>query len=241
MKDTALIRRVVARFKAPRTGFPPEVQPLAEKWTKEAEKRGHDLGDWKLRFKSSPDAGWIAKCVNCAIEFLIERGNGGSSALYREGGFFLNTQVPILYADEWDASTCTVEPLDIIRGIHVLMEDPAKLLAMPKGEISDTLLKMIVVNGIGPHWTNLGNRQVVEGFAHGRKGKPGVPVILHAHFRREDQRRNYKPKGFRALEDFSHEAEIHFGNKEILRLQGIEWFDGNGWVEQKLNDMKVKA
>jgi hypothetical protein len=241
VNDLPLIRRVVARFKAPRTGFPPGIGEAVEKWTREAEKRGHDLGDWKLRAKSSPTYGWISKCVRCAAEFLVLYGKGGSGAIYQEAGVQFEVERPRVDPDEWDDNTCTVEPQDVVRGVHILMDNPEELLQQSEGAIADTLLKGIIDRGLGPHWTNPGNREVAENFAFGRKDRKGVPVILHAQFRREDQRRNYKPKGFQALSDFWYESEIHFGNSEILRLQYIEWHDGEKWVKHGLHDMKAKT
>jgi hypothetical protein len=242
MDRTVLVRRLVARFKAPRDGFPPEVHPLAEKWTGEAEKRGHDLGDWKLKYKSSPQYGWVSKCVKCESQFLIEADKGPDrGALYRGDGYKFSVENPILYPDEWENSSCEVKPLDVIRGIRVLTDDPAAMLVGSTKQIADGLLKVIMARGLGPHWTNPHNRQVSEDFAMGPKSKPGVPVILYAQFRREDQRRNYKPKGFWVLEDFHYEQEVNFGNNEVLRLQSIEWHDGQQWVKHHLNDVKVKA
>jgi hypothetical protein len=241
MDDTVLIRRILARFKAPRDGFPSNVHKLAEKWTREAEKRGHDLGDWKLKYKSSPKYGWTSKCVKCDSQFLIEPSRNGLGEIYQEDGFQFGVENPIVTADEWGSNTCEVQPLNVIRGIHVLIDDPAALLTGSTKQVVDALLKLIIARGVGPHWTHPGNRQVAESFAMGVKGKSGIPAVLHAQFRREDQRRNYKPKGFWTLEDFHYESEVNFGNNEVLRLQSIEWFDGHRWVKQPLNDMKVKA
>jgi hypothetical protein len=162
-------------------------------------------------------------------------------ALYQEDGYQFEVENPVLRPDEWENSTCEVRSLDVIRGISVLMDDPGDLLRGPAKQVAVVLLKLVIDRGVGSHWTHPGNRQVAENFAMGTKSRPGVPVILHGQFRREDQRRNYKPKGFWVLEDFYYEEEVNFGNHEVLRLQSIEWFNGKEWVKQPLNDMKVTA
>jgi DNA topoisomerase I len=232
---------ITARFKAPRQGFPDDtIAKVAEKWTADAESKGHDLGDWKQRYKGDPSGGWRTKCVKCNMTFEIER-RVSRYAIHTEAGLSFHATGPIVTAREWPDSTCVVEPRDYIRGMFVKMDDPEALLQRSPGEIAKTLLAVVVASGLGKHWTKPSNRVVSENYAMGHSNQKGIPVLVSAQFRREDQRRNYKPEAFTVLVEWGHENETYLAKHEILRLQAIEWYDGTQWVKHDLHDLKAKT
>lgn len=129
----------------------------------------------------------------------------------------------------------------MIRGLYVQVGDPVAILSQSADDIANHLVGVVQGPGLGAHWTDPSNRGVAESFASTTKGRSGIPVILHAQFRRDDQRRSYKPKGFWLLEEFVQENEVSFSSGEVLRLKAVEWWDGTRWVEQRLPDLKSKV
>lgn len=228
-----------ARYKPPRGGFPPDIEQTAQRWTTGIEKHGHDLGDWKPRSKSSPQYGWVSRCVRCDMTFSIEYHASPSRAIESDPktGAQLTTENPVLDREEWEVNTCDPQPVDVIRGLNVEDADPA-LLQGPAARVAQSLLKLVSGRGLGSHWTDPHNRSTAEHFAESRDG---IPIILHAQFWRQDQRRNYRPKGFHLLPEFEHEREIAFSNHEVLRLLEIEWYDGQRWIKYPLRGVKAQT
>ena len=241
-----LAQRVVqrfARFKAPRQGFPPDVQRLAKKWTADIEQKGHDIGNWALRFKSIPKAGWESACLRCnQVYYIVVNDPSAKSAVLTENGVSLSVTHPDVFASDWAASSCDVEPLDLVRGMFVLVDDPATLLQQSPSRIAGTLIKAIeAYGGLGEYWTAPDNRSVAERYAvRGIDGK-GLPVILHGQFRRDDQPRNFKRSPQNILVEYEHEREVFFGKHETLRVQAIEWWDGKQWAMQAVPNAKMKT
>lgn len=238
---------ITARFKAPRGGFgSSRLDALAKTWTDRLEAEyGHDLINWKLLYKSSPEYGFQSKCRKCGMKFLIEHTDrspqAAGSAIYpAEGGAALTPENTAAWAA---GAYCELKPEELIRGLNVAVDDRAFVLAQPPAEVARTLLKATTSSGLGKSWTNVHNRDTAaayaKGFHHGNKD--GIPVILHARFHLSDQRRNYVPARFVTLEGFEGESEVFLGKNEVMRVHTVEWWDGEKWVEQSVPETKAKT
>jgi hypothetical protein len=238
-----------SRFRPPRKGFgDPKVEAAAAKWTAELESTyGHDLSDWKDRSKTSRDYGWVSKCVKCGQKFSIEfnRGNESYAIFVDKGaGVCMVAENPSIYPDEMSTQGyCNPAPKELMRGLYIQVDDPEAILAKSESEVAQTLLKIVTSRGLGASWTHPDNRNVVERYSG--KGTTwrvqGIPTILHAQFWISDQRRNYKPAGFVTLVEWAHEDEIYLAKQEIVRIQAIEWWDGERWIKQSIPETKAKT
>jgi len=235
-------RYLTARYTKPRGMWPDdEANAYAVRITKEAEQHGHDLGPWKNVRKGER---WKSECVNCNMRFEIDtRGNNKYSLIPNEHYSF-GTWLPSLIREDWATDRCNVEPRDYIRGMFIEMKDPAAVLNQSPAGVKASLLRLLQSRPLGTHWTKPTNKTVAlafSGWASKLKEDVGIPVVIHAQYRRDDQKRNYKHAPKETSEEFYYEEETFLGAGEILRLQSVEWYDGEKWQEVDLGGAKAKA
>lgn len=238
-----LARRVVqryltARYTKPRSKWPDEeANAYAVRVTKEAERHGHDLGQWKRL-----NGRWVAKCVQCTMQFEIQPKDSKYSLIPNEH-YSLHTQTPMLIKGDWETDRCEPITRDYIRGLLLEMEDPAAVLNQSHAAVRDTLLRLLLSRPLGRHWTKPSNKAVALSFSEWNEPSraPGISVIIHAQYNRADQKRSYRPAPRESGEEYDYEDERFMGKGEVLRLQKVEWYDGNQWLEADLGGVKARA
>lgn len=247
-------QRVEARFSGPRGGFPsPDIEALAKRWTADAEARGHELAQWKLKEKGAPAGGWITKCVKCDKGFVVTPKTRGKLWVLEEDtrlGLFFISDAPtidgLIEKGDWasGAHVCQPAPRAIARGMLIEVPNLATLRDTPAA-LGAAIWKVVTQRGLGESWTSPKNRSVLQSYAKGRfvDGSDQLPIILSGVIRRDDQKRNYKPAPFQVLPGYEHEREIYLDKHEVVRIQLIEWFEywGDGSWESVKVDLKAKA
>lgn len=248
--------RFEATFRAPRTPFPSSaITTAVQGWTERIEKEyGHSLDVWKVR--GSTKTRWRSTCRKCGMDFEV--GLVGRERplfpLFQSSEAFIEPENPSLWKET--SGICPpAKPQELVRGVGIDVGEPlTTFLAKSPSEIASKVISILTSHGgLGEAWTSPSHVTVAQAYAknltHGRKEGVHLPVVMHAEFWLEDQRRGYKPGGpfmgfvewIEGAEGMARDEEIPLQAHEIVRLQSIEWWDGTQWVSHSAGGVKAKT